>query len=438
MQEVCFFTKAKYQMNGLFLSLFLHLGHTIYSFSRERKFSIHNIVSLWFSFVVLMGVVTVELGIYQAVHKEIYNLSYQPYVYEFIGFLIFIWPFRYLDDNSTLYGMPKKNKQLQFVINFLVVVFVLYFLLLIKVYIYVSQQSLVDSYESLHDTGETLYKYSPIEEKISWIGGSLYRWFAPLIVIYTIHMMIKDKNGRNVSKSMLLLSIVFGCKFLQNVSRGGRGGVFWFIVLMIFVFLPFFKQLSKPSKRILLKIIPIIIALSFAYAATMSLLRTESSSDESPVTQVMRYLGEPYPHFGNAFWEQVNIHPMGARFYPMFWGTQNLNESYDYAGTGEYVMGVPIKNYPTMYGDFYCEFGKYGALIAIFILSMLFYIFVRKRPYTFSKYPIIYLYLQVAVTGPFWFSQRGNTGILTFLAVIIMYFVLEALTNKKQLTVRKS
>lgn len=129
---------------------------------------------------------------------------------------------------------------------------------------------------------------------------------------------------------------------------------------------------------------------------------------------------------------------MGIRFFPLLLGAENLNESYDYADTFEFIMGVPIKNYPTMYGDFYCEFGKNGALIAIFLLSLFFYIFVRKRPYTFSKYPIIYLYLQIAVTGPYWFSQRGNVGIMTFLAVIIMYFVIEAMTKKKQLTVRKS
>lgn len=418
-------------MNGLYLSLILHLAHSAYSFKRVRRLTIHNIISLWFSFAVLMGVISVEFEIYQAVHKEIYHLPYEAYIYEFIGFLIFIWPFRYLDDNTTLSGMPDNNKQLKIIIKGLVVLFVFYFLLLLKVYFYISQYDLVDSYESLQDTGETLYKYSWIEGKISWIGGSFYRWFAPLLVIYTISMMIKDKTGKKLPVSMFYLFIVCGCKLLLNISRGGRGGVFWFIILMIFVFLPFFKQLAKPSRRILLKVVPIFIGVSFVYAMIMSVMRTANSDTETPVTQVVRYLGEPYPHLGNAFWDEVRMHPMGTRFFPLLLGAENLNESYDYADTFEFIMGVPIKNYPTMYGDFYCEFGKNGALIAIFLLSLFFYIFVRKRPYTFSKYPIIYLYLQIAVTGPYWFNQRGNGGIMTFFAVIVMYFVIEAMTKRK-------
>lgn len=419
-------------MNGLYLSCFLHIGHTLYSFKRKKKFTIHNIISLWFSIVVVISVLSVEFEFYQAVHKEIYKLPYEPYIYEFIGFLIFMWPFRYLDENTKLLGMPDTNKQLRFIIKLLFFLFVIYFFLLLEVYFYISQYDLVDSYESLQDTGETLYKYNVIEEKLSWICGSAYRWFAPLLIIYTIDMMIKDKSGKKVPLAMLYLSVVAGCKLLLNISRGGRGGTFWFIILMIFVFFPFFKQFSKPSKRILLKVIPIFVGISFFYAVVMSMMRTERSDAETPVTQVIRYLGEPYPHLGNAFWDEVRIHPMGLRMFPMLMGGLNRNESYDYADFWEMTMGVPIKNYPTMYGDFYCEFGKYGALIAMFFFSLVFYLFVRKRPYTFSKYPVIYLYLQIAVTGPYWFGQRGNVGITTFFAVIVMYFVIEAMIGSKK------
>lgn len=416
-------------MEGLYLSFFLHVSHTLISFFRVRKFTIHNIISLWFTIVVIMGIISVHYNIYQDVHGSINHLSYEPYIYEFIGFLLFVWPFHYLDSNQVLTDMPDTNRTLMIILNILVVLFLLYFLLNIKIYYYISQYELVDSYYSLTETGKTLYNYSWLEEKIAFICGDAYRWFAPLVLIYAINIMI---NSTKVNKKVLFyLIIILGCKFLENMSRGGRGGAFWFIVLLSFVFIPFFKQFPYQQKRILTRFAILFFGISFAYSAMMSVMRAETSDIESPTSQVIRYLGEPYPHFGNEFWDKVKVHPFGMRMFPLITGTKNENESFGYVDVWATVMDVPIQNYPTMYGDFYCEFGKVGGLIAIFILSFIFYLFVKKKPYTFSKYPIIYLYLQIAVTGPYWFSQRGNVGIRALIATVIMFFIIEALVNRK-------
>lgn len=166
----------------------------------------------------------------------------------------------------------------------------------------------------------------------------------------------------------------------------------------------------------------------------MTLYRTEGSTSETPLTQVLRYLGEPYPHLGNAFWNKVIVYPMGKRLFPfviepstIITSTKSLGEQHI---IWESITGVPILNYKTLYGDFYVDFGPYIPFAVIFVYSLILKSFTSQGKVKFAAYPVLYYYIVWASTAPLWFSMRDWTGVKNLLASIILYYIIKAIVRK--------
>lgn len=417
-------------MNGLLLSVFLHLGHTLYSFNEERTFSLHNLISAWFSFIVIMGYVTVEMGIYQEVHGSLVVFPYMPYILEFFFFLIFIWPFRALRfSNFEVTDIPIGNQNFKQIILFLLVAYLVYFYVLVNVSIFTLNQSdFSAAYDSVHFEGKALYRYNAVEEKIVWICGSLYDWTSSIVFIYAIWGIVTNQNGLTLRFNIFCLAIVILIFFLDCISSGRRGGTFFFIIRLLFVILPLWSKFSNEIKSILIKIILLFIAVFAVYAVMMTISRFENSDSETPLTSVMRYLGESYPHLGNVYWGKVLFHPMGARLYPFIFSSEgaiaekSLGDLHTFWGA---ITGVPILNYKTLYGDFYVDFGPEIPFLIIFIYSFILKMFIKKGKVSFAAYPVLYYYIIIATCAPLWFNMREWNGVKLLIAAIVVYFIVK-------------
>ena len=178
-------------MNGLLLSVLLHNGHTLLSFWQNKTLSLHNLISAWFTLIVCMGYITVQTGIYQAIHGTYCRFPYEPYVLEFLFYLIFMWPFRnFCSKTIIIEGVPLLNGRLRTFLKILLFSYSFYFLLMVKVAIYVLGKGVGEAYDAIHFEGTTLYQYSNFESKILWICGSLYDWTSPIIIIiYALYGM---------------------------------------------------------------------------------------------------------------------------------------------------------------------------------------------------------------------------------------------------------
>ena len=420
-------------MNGLVLSLLLHAGHSIYYFRKYKGFSLHNLISIWFTIIVMMGNITVYTEIYQEIHGYNTDFPYKPYILEFLFFLIFMWPFRILSNKEFIItDIPVYNKNFKSLFVGVLISYGFYFFQLLIVAVFVlSQKEMTAAYEAAHFDGASLYDYSGFEEKIKWICGSIYEWTSPIVLIYAAFGIIKGNNGLSYHFNVVCIVMVVAMFFLDCISTGQRGGVFFFLVRLIFVFVPLWPKFPIKAKKTVRRYIPFIGGLFFLYAAMMTIARVENSTKETPITTVLRYLGEPYPHLGNAYWEQVRTHPMGARMYPfLIEATGNTGTSLgDQHAFWETVTGVPILNYKTMYGDFYVDFGPYIPFVIIFFYALLLRSFVKTRTISFAAYPILYYYIIMASSAPLWFNLREWTGVKLLLAALGAYFILNRISK---------
>ena len=402
-------------MNGLLLSVLLHSGHTLLSFWQNKTLSLHNLISAWFTLIVCMGYITVQTGIYQAIHGTYCRFPYEPYVLEFLFYLIFMWPFRnFCSKTIIIEGVPLLNGRLRTFLKILLFSYSFYFLLMVKVAIYVLGKGVGEAYDAIHFEGTTLYQYSNFESKILWICGSLYDWTSPIIIIYALYGIISKRNGWNFRFNSFCILYILSIFFLNCIYTGQRGGIFFFSVRLLFVFIPFWTQIPKNAKRYIVSFAPYVVLLFLTYAISMTLYRVEDSTTETPLTTVLRYLGEPYPHLGNAFWNKVLFYPMGARLYPFIFEPatiiSNANSLGDQHAVWEILTGVPILNYKTLYGDFYVDFGPYIPFAIIFIYSLILKVFTKKGKVAFASYPILYYYIIIATAAPLWFNQRDLIG----------------------------
>lgn len=430
-------------MNGLILSCLLHISYSVYYYCKSRCLSIHNLISFWFSFIVVMGWITVETDIYQAIHGTYVSFPYEPYILEFAFFYIFMWPFRSLNsDKFYLKDLFFFNADIKRFIQCLLVVFLLYLGVNAKNAFFVYQTSLVDAYYSVHNTGNLLFQLNEIEQKIIWICGSLFTWFSPLVIIYALYGLTNNRKRKSYSFYLLCIGICITCSFLSFISTGQRGAVFFFFVTFSILFIPLWKYLSKRIRRFFVTIIPLLVGVFFIYSVTMTVMRVEDSKTETPITTVLRYLGEPYPHLGNKFWNKVLVHPMGMRLYPFIIEPKQIISNSNSIGEQhiiwENITGVPILNYKTLYGDFYVEFGIWIPFIMVSLYSLLLWSFVKKSKVSVFAFPILYYYIEMAACAPLWFQKREWTGVRNLIAIIIIYFVLKLIFEKNNVVDEKS
>lgn len=185
------------------------------SFWQNKTLSLHNLISSWFTLIVCMGYITVQTGIYQAVHGTVCKFPYEPYVLEFLFYLIFMWPFRNFRSKSIVIdSVPFLNGRLRSILKVLLFSYSFYFLLMVKVAIYVFGQGVGEAYDATHFEGTTLYQYSNFESKILWICGSLYDWTSPIIIIYALYGIISKRNGWTFKFNSFCILYILGIYFL--------------------------------------------------------------------------------------------------------------------------------------------------------------------------------------------------------------------------------
>jgi len=427
-------------MNVLIFNALLYIGYTLWGFKKCKSFSVHNAISCWFTFIAVMGVVSVHLKYYQMVFGQLHQLSYVPYILCFLSFIFLMLPLRKLNFSFVLIeDFPnKKNQFVKFLyipILFLFLYTIVYIPSVISAFSY---NDMAEVYNAQRIDGDDLYNYSKLELLIISIGRKFFNWFFGIMVFFSIwHLNITKKNEKYYYLYILMFLCSVAPYFLRTIATGGRGGFVFFSAKIIFVLLPLWAYLSKQFKKKLVHIAFVFLILGFIYAVSMTVARVSGSltSNETPFSSVIRYFGEPFPNLGNNLWGQVKSYLMGHRMYPELFGfdIDNTNSQYDNFNYWQSICGVPVLNYKTIYGDFYLEFGPIYALIIIASIGLLMNLYIKKRRLSFIQLPLYSFYIDICVTAPLWFSRRNIGDLLIIIQCLIISYIIKKIFIKNQI-----
>lgn len=420
-------------MSVLFCNFCMYFAYTVFSFRKWKHATFHNLIAAWFAFIAFIGCYVVYSGDYQNIYGTILKFSMEPYIFAFVAFLIFIWPFRSLNiqiDKASQFHILQ-NKQFEKFIRLILCILILYVVVLFRSALFTLQFDGKEAYESLHAEGATLYQYGFIESFIIGVSVNIYSLFAPVILLYSFWGLISN-NYRKKRFYYLCIILILIITFLKNIASGARGGIFFFSVTTLFMLLPFYRNFPFTVQKRMIYISLYIGTFFLLYVIGQTISRFGHGGAETPIGSILRYLGEPFPNLGHIYWEKVNIHPLGARMFPFIFqpssaisSAQSLADSH---ATWEWITGVPILVYKTIYGDFYVEFGKWLAFVPIFIYALYLKIFTIGGKITLANVAVLFYFLEMAATAPFFFQKRDfyNVRMLLFMAIsygIIIYIL---------------
>lgn len=422
-------------MNILLINFLLYLSYTLWGLKKCHYLTVHNMVSLWFTFISLMGLITVHLGIYQAVFGPIHIDDISPYLYCYICFIFLLLPLRKLNYKYIeLRGLSQvKGDKFKKFSYFPLLVLLIYIIVLVPdVVIAFSMDNISDVYTELRKEGADLYQHGTAVNMALWIGRKFYNWFWAIFAFFAIYSLNKWNNNNKLYFIILFLSAVVPY-FLRTIIAGGRGGFVFFSIQIMIVLLPIWPYLNNVLKKRILLFSSVFIGVVMVYLVAMTVARLEDSVSETPFTSVLRYFGEPYPNLGNNLWEHVRHHLMGRRMFPELFGFEKseLTQYENFALWQDY-SGVAVLNYKTIFGDFYLEFGTLPAICIVACIGVLMNLYLKHRTLYFHQVPLYSYYVVLCSTAPLWFNLRNVGDLLVIIQLLIVGYVLKRyFLNKK-------
>lgn len=406
-------------------------------YGHKGKMTLPYTLSVYYTFVAFMGIVICTTGIYEAVLPINYNkeIDFIPYVYCFICIMALIYPLKNVSYKNIELDEIPYNKSVTLILNFWIVITSIYMILNFSNALVASQMGYDSMYEASAVDGDiqkVLYGNNFLLIKFVNFNVNLMHSFAPFVMCYALYGLISKKVKQ--SRCFLLLALIMLSKFFAALALGSRGNIFIAFWSFAFYFIIFFPYLSLRLKRKFKKIGVVCFSLIAFYSVLITIARFAHSEAETPVTGIARYFGECFPNLGLQFWDQVTRHPFGTRLFPYVFGIEyNAESVQDGYAFWKTFTGVPVLIFKTIFGDLYIEFGATIALIIIFVIAFIFYLFIGRGKIHFWKIALTYWYFDLIIQGVFGFNKDGWTNVIVLIAILIVSFIVKIYTQKKSL-----
>lgn len=385
-----------------------------------------------------MGYYCFITGIYEETFgkKDEGSLSFLPYIYCFIMMYLLTTPLRSINlENTCITNIPS-DRFLNRWISFMFFVNIVS----LSFYIYtlgsLSSLSYVEIYQ-LGATGEMdVTTGSNFLDNVFGKCQLITRVCNPLFNISCLFLL---SNNPHSKKPLFFFVCTFFIQVPPYLLKGDRGGLFFLAIQYVFYLLLFWKSLSLKIRSVLIKgALSGLVVLIF-YSLAISFSRMGEGKDG--VNQILRYFGEAFPNLGFNIWDKETNHPMGARFFPSIYmflggrhfvvneiGRNNIHEQWSN------LVGIPMLNFKTAFGDIYIEFG-----LALAFIVVLFYVccickLVNRKRIPFFNLAYIYLpykYCIYSIFGNF-IDERESLDFI-FLLLMILALRFFALKDRRYL-----
>lgn len=411
-----------------FLTVYICLYFSVYALNayREKKIislSLLSFITLYQLFATFCCIQYYILA--DGLIRDYSNITLLPFLYLFVGFLIAIVPFFLFERKERV--LVISQKQINIVDAVSGIIAFCGILPFIETIIHLpsvlsSSDDLVRLYEQQLLTGEK-------ENYMSFIGRKFYYmldifdYFIPALLFIQIWK-------KNINKKLVVgLAICILTIWLRSMAMAGRSVMVGNALYVFGVFLVFRRFISIQKRRMVYKygIIGLSILLLALFVVTISRYRYNDSSNFESVFQWMSlYAGEGPLNFNNDLW-YTNKSTDGYCTLPLW---KSLQEGHLITAPEVWMskerIGVIGNHYYTWIGMLYADWGRYGAMVIIFLLSALFSLPFKKTSFTIGVCPIILLglWVKVLLMGPMFFGLGGSSQQIYLLILLLFCYIL--------------
>lgn len=401
-------------------NFFAYLFWFLYTYKKEKTLTLYSSVIALITFIAFAGVYTLLTGIYAETFGEVdlNSVDITPFIYTFVGFVFFFRPLKYVKIKTLV--IPEFNsKFFSQIVYFWVLLTFAYSLLKIGEAYIATSIGLDVIYEDRHMDGMSLsfMTYTnPILSKIAWIGEIVSRTTSPVMLFYATLNII---NGKKKLLSIIIMILSVLPSIANSIAMGSRGAMVWSIFKFLFIVILMKDYLNKRFKKVIVSILIGGLVVVLFYSVTITIARNDGSG---ALNSILRYFGEPFPNALYSYWEMVSYHPMGTRFFPI-WFNNNVvydmspGEIHNYWGS---LTGVPILNWKILPIDCYIEFGVLGGFLFILFISILFTIFFKLYPISVYTITVLFFYFEMCDSSFTGYNAFDNTIMATVETVVVL------------------
>lgn len=403
----------------LLLNAIVYVITLLYIIIKERHFSVYVLLWCIYAFTAVMGFVILKTDDWDISDPNFgKTVLLLPYVMAYLSLHLISYPFKGYNEANINYTILKPNKVMDSLCGIMVVSYV--FLVVVTgliAYTVATTIGFGSAYEMANagDSEGTLLGEAIGEGLFFWI----YRiccWIVIPTPIFILYNLIKMRYDKVRSKRYVFFIILSQLRIVfAALIAGSRGALFFLLFDFLFYFMIFRKIIGLHFS--IKKSLPfILLVLLFAYASS-AIMKSRIENSQGYVSQddsqhlMMNYLGQAYPNLGYYYYNKINHHIYGRRFFPEFF-SPNAESEYKKMKMSrtEYwnmKMRVPMEKFKTLWGDWYVEFGFGGSILGLLLLYLFFKIICFNHKYRLFAIPILVYYFEKVCM----FAFANGTGI---------------------------
>jgi oligosaccharide repeat unit polymerase len=413
---------------NFFAYFFLFVG----DYKRYKKITPYSFFALWFSLIALMAAVTYSNGVYFKAYLP--NKTFIPLIQPlglflvFVFFYILIYPFKKLNSISI--------QKFHITKSFETVIFVYLLLDCILLFSYTQHALTLNAVDIYSNSREEAKFILPSFMGIATRLASLVNLFFLPYCFYQIRHKLSVKYIFYIIV-MLLIIIQMGLLY------SSRGTLFMQFSTVVFIFILFYKEYSKKTKRLFFILGAIALTIGIIYSAMITVSRYVF---DNPMTSIQVYYGESFNHFCFRFWDSNDINTTyGEMYFPEIYNFLTGTPPKDFLTSQakiDYMTNISntslINNFMPAYGMLTIEFGYFLPFIIVFIFSYFMNNFLKTRQLPFYRLPILIFWFQkLYFYSIFGFAAKDIDFFIDLFFIIVFSFLIR-INSAKEITLKLS
>lgn len=395
---------------------------------KGKKSGVSKLVTGIWLFSAVCGYV--YYNIYARFFRTDIDVSGEALIYLFVCFVISIYPFFNIQCSDK--GLENNYSKLKILAIFIIALNLLPFLANTLYFL---------THSSVAEMGE---KYGGDKTTITGLPVMLNRYAIYLRVFTTVIFFYLLSCKRKTSIFIyagLIMAIVN--PVLNNLNVGSRYAFVLETLFTLAIYLIFAPRINSETKRLVKKVGIVVIGLFGFYFAMITINRFTDSfdfQDEDPILiSTSLYAGESSVNFSTMMWGSEN-YTDGDNCFFIF---KHLAGSYPGEHRDSEMLQIksklPLNTFFTFIGDFYIDFGPYGAFAFISLLSLTAMYLVKQLRKRFSFCSLIWIaiIIKIIIAGFTYYPYMNVPFEIVYsIAVNILLSLYLTTTNKKQLSIK--
>ena len=316
------------------------------------------------------------------------DLSIYPFIYTFVGFLLFALPIlKFKSNTKIIMALPKEKEKIVF-----------YVCLAVMLLGGVVNYSFATSFSDVGEAYGSTVRPTGFAAQIRVVSAAFL--FPTLVMIG-----YQSTTFGNRKKCFMLLAAYFFNGIIEAMTCGSRGVLFFKVFHLIIVLLIFKNYWEKKTLRIIFVVMGCVMVFIVSLSLAISYSRF---GDDNALSWIFSYFGEPFLNMSLYYWDPTYIWNGMSTFGRYFSDSHTINGPY---------MPILFKMFS---GQSFMDFGLFNGFLFIILMSFIFTkIMPHKKMLTFGDMLVVmYVYCHV---------MRGVFGIMTlgwsaYALIIVLYF----------------